>query len=97
MLAAGRVIAERPRDSVEITSIDDPETVRFRSAFRQHLGRLVEQGDAGTVRRVVRQPVRCTARKVHETAMCEPANNARQQSSLGLEHLWVRYRGRPRT
>jgi predicted nucleic acid-binding protein len=59
------------------------------SAFCQHLGRLVEQGDAGTVRRLVGQPVRRPARKVHETAMREPANNARQHSNLGLEHLWA--------
>jgi hypothetical protein len=34
----------------EMTSINDPETVRFRSAFCQHLGRLIEQGDANLPR-----------------------------------------------
>src|SRR5262245_6608634 len=77
-------------------SVHDSEALRFRAALGQHPARLVQQGDLRTVWRVVRQPVRRSAREVHDAALCDLANDTAQHPSLAFEHLWIGDRSRPR-
>ena len=60
-MGIGREIVGEEISVHKIASIENTEAARFRSRLSQHPLRLIEQGDAGTVRRVVTQPVRRAA------------------------------------